>query len=92
MCEQLSASLPSASALFRCCQGLDSPITEYGANLSMGERQLLCLARVLIQPAGCVLVYRFMHRVQQLFVDDPRFRRLCGLLVSSPFPQCVRVR
>ena len=34
-----------------CEQGLGGAITEFGSNLSMGEKQLLCLERVLLQRA-----------------------------------------
>ncbi|HVK61635.1 MAG TPA: ABC transporter ATP-binding protein [Bdellovibrionales bacterium] len=37
-------------------QGLDSPIEERGRNLSAGERQLLCMARCLLQDAPVVIM------------------------------------
>lgn len=30
-------------------KGLDAPVAEFGANLSQGERQLLCLSRCLVR-------------------------------------------
>lgn len=33
------------------CQGLDLVLAEKGSNFSAGERQLLCLARMLMRPA-----------------------------------------
>ena len=35
---------------------LDSELLEYGANLSVGERQLICLARVLLQQKKIVIL------------------------------------
>jgi ABC-type multidrug transport system fused ATPase/permease subunit len=36
--------------------GLDYPIDERGANLSMGERQLLCMTRAMLQPAEILIM------------------------------------
>lgn len=35
---------------------LDYPIDERGANLSMGERQLLCMTRAMLQPASILIM------------------------------------
>lgn len=37
-------------------QGLDSPVEERGRNLSAGEKQLLCMARCLLQDAPIVVM------------------------------------
>ncbi len=37
-------------------KGLDSEITENGQNLSVGERQLISIARAIIKPTKIVLI------------------------------------
>jgi hypothetical protein len=70
-------------------QGLDTTITEYGGNLSMGERQLLCLARVLLQPAAYVRLREVV--ALGLVVLASRFRLVwlckdgCAVFPRHPF-------
>ena len=40
----------------RLPEGLDTPVLEHGANLSQGERQLVCIARAALRDAPIVLM------------------------------------
>lgn len=42
--------------MFEERKGLDSEITENGENLSVGERQLISIARAILKPTKIVLV------------------------------------
>lgn len=52
----VAAALGRARCSFAEAGGLDAPVEEGGANLSAGERQLLCFARVLLKTSACVVL------------------------------------
>ena len=58
--------------------GLDAQVAEGGANLSAGERQLLCMARALIRQAGVLLMDEATASV-----DGGADARLQGMIRSS---------
>ena len=48
--------LHDALSLVKLSLGLDAPVVEGGSNLSLGQRQLLCLARVIISKRPIVVM------------------------------------
>ena len=56
MWEALEAASPSLAQQFRNSGGLDSQIVEAGKNLSLGQRQLICLARALLRKSKILVM------------------------------------
>ncbi len=49
--------------------GLDSIVTESGSNLSVGQKQLVCLARMILKKSQIIVIDEATANVDNVWVE-----------------------